>query len=103
MQVLILGAAGILLGFLYGAATDVFDWGTFYRGNAGLGFVPGMSPLRALTQFGRFYVLTSLFWDSFRAAGNGLMIAVLGRTVLTAMTRYRRRFTVTVSSAPSPL
>ena len=91
-----LGAAGLVLGFLYGAATDVWDWATYYRGVPDLGWTPGIEPLAALLRFGRFYAVTSLAWDSFRAAGNVIMVALLGPPILVALSRFRERFTVVI-------
>ena len=39
-----------------------------------------------------FYLATSVVYDSFRAVGNLLLIAVLGPAVLPALERFRRRF-----------
>src|SRR5213082_536629 len=52
------------------------------------------APLAAalLRRFGGFYLATSLAYDSFRAAGNLVLIAVLGRAVIRALDRFRRRF-----------
>jgi energy-coupling factor transport system substrate-specific component len=95
-DLLVLATTGITLGFLYGAATDVFDWGTFYRGSPGLGWVPGMGAGAAAARFGKFYLATSAGWDSLRAVGNGLMVALLGAPVLAAMARFRSRFSLVV-------
>lgn len=100
-DVVILGATGFVLGYAYGAATDVWDWATFYRGVPGLGWTPGVSPAIAAAGFLRFYAVTSLLWDSFRAVGNVLMVALLGPPILVALARFRQRFTV-VFDAPGP-
>ena len=92
----VLAATGVILGFLYGAATDVYDWGTFYRGSPGLGWVTGMGPGQAVSRFFKFYLATSVGWDSLRAAGNALMVAFLGAPVLAAMVRFRSRFSLVV-------
>jgi hypothetical protein len=44
----------------------------------------------------RFYVSTSLVWDSFRAAGNALMVLALGPAVVAAMARFKARFTLKI-------
>ena len=94
-DLVVLGATGFVLGYAYGAATDIWDWATFYRGVPGLGWSAGASPAAAAAGFLRFYVVTSLVWDSFRAVGNVLMVATLGAPILVALTRFRQRFTVT--------
>jgi energy-coupling factor transport system substrate-specific component len=98
-DLVVLAATGVGLGFLYGAATDVYDWGAFYRGSPGLGWVPGMGPGPAVSRFIKFYIATSLGWDSFRAAGNAVMVALLGAPVLAAMARFRSRFSLVVESS----
>jgi energy-coupling factor transport system substrate-specific component len=98
-----LAAVGLVLGFAYGAATDLWDWAGFYRGVPGLGWTPGISPLEALARFGHFYAVTSLAWDSFRAAGNVVMVVLLGPPILAALARFRERFTVTFEDGPGML
>lgn len=95
----VLAAVGFFLGYAYGAATDVWDWATFYRGVPDLGWTAGMSPGASLARFGHFYVVTSLAWDSFRAVGNVLMVVFLGPPILAALARFRGRFTVVFEDA----
>lgn len=95
-DVLILAAVGAVLGLMYGLVLDVWDWTTF-RGDPTFGWAPGMAPVEALHRFGRFYVSSSLAYDSFRAAGNAIMVLVLARPVMVAMRRFQRRFDVEVS------
>lgn len=95
-DILVLGIVGVLSGYAYGALLDVWDWTTFYRGTPGFGWVPGLGLLAALPRFLRFYLATSLVYDSFRAAGNAIVIAVLGLPVLAALARLRDRLTVLV-------
>jgi energy-coupling factor transport system substrate-specific component len=98
-DILILGLTGLFLGYAYGAATDVYDWSVFYRGVPGLGWTPAINAGEALSRFVRFYLVTSLAWDSFRAAGNFVMVLALGPPVLAAMSRFRSRFTLVVEPA----
>jgi len=100
-DVVILAATGFVLGYAYGAATDIWDWATFYRGVPGLGWTPGTSPALAAAGFLRFYALTSLLWDSFRAVGNAVMVALLGPPILVALARFRLRFTVVFEDPPN--
>ncbi len=95
-DVLVLALVGALMGWVVGALLDITDWIPVYRGNPSLGWLPGMDPGTALVHFGRFYVLTSLAYDSFRAAGNVVMVAALGIPVLTALARMRARLTFQV-------
>lgn len=94
-RLLVLAATGIVLGYTYGLVLDVWDW-SFFRGAPDIGWTPELSPLVALGRFGRYYLATSLVWDTFRAAGNAAMILGLGAPVLLAMQRFRSRFTLVV-------
>jgi energy-coupling factor transport system substrate-specific component len=100
-DIAVLAAVGVVTGFAYGALLDVWDWTTFYRGAPGFGWQPGLSLAAALARFGRFYVATSVVYDSFRAAGNALAVIVLGAPVLAGLIRMRARFDVVVLD-PSP-
>jgi len=97
-DLVVLAVAGAALGWLYGALLDVFDW-TAFRGDPGLGWLPGMDPFTSLRHFGAFYVTTSLAWDTFRAAGNALVIALLGAPILLSLHRFDQRFTVSFRDA----
>lgn len=90
-DVLVLAIIGTISGWLYGAALDLWDWTTFYRGAPDFGWVPGLAPAALLGRFGRFYLATSLLWDTARAAGNALSILLLGAPVIAALQRLRLR------------
>jgi energy-coupling factor transport system substrate-specific component len=94
-DVVILAIVGVATGFAYGAVMDVWDW-TFFRGAADFGWVPGLNAADTALRFGRFYVATSLVYDSFRAAGNAILVALLAAPVLGALVRLRRRHTVVI-------
>jgi energy-coupling factor transport system substrate-specific component len=81
----------VATGFAYGALTDIWGWVAFYRGVENIGWIPGMSPGASLAQFGRYYLLTSLAWDAFRAFGDAVAILALGTPVLMALGRLRAR------------
>jgi energy-coupling factor transport system substrate-specific component len=81
----------VVTGFAYGALTDIWGWVAFYRGVENIGWVPGMSPGASLAQFGRYYILTSLSWDAFRAVGDSIAVLALGTPVLMALGRLRAR------------
>ena len=98
-DVLVLAAVGGIMGYVFGALLDVTDWVPGYRGNPVLGWAPGMAPAAALVHFTRFYVLTSFAYDTFRAAGNTVMILVLGAPVLAAFSRLRARMSFEVVPA----
>lgn len=97
-----LALVAVVTGFFYGAATDIWDWAGFYRGVPDLGWTPGIAPLVAIGRFAHFYAVTSLAWDSFRAAGNLVMVLLLGPPIIAALSRFRERFTVVLLPAPRP-
>jgi energy-coupling factor transport system substrate-specific component len=90
-DILVLAAVGAAMGWLFGALLDITDWVPVYRGNPTLGWQPGMDPATALLHFGRFYLLTSFAYDTFRAVGNVVMVLALGAPVLAALMRLRAR------------
>jgi len=98
-DVITLAAIGALMGYVFGALLDITVWVPAYRGNPTLGWNPGMSTTAALQNFGRFYLLTSFAYDSFRAAGNALMVLALGAPVMAALSRLRARLTFEVITA----
>ena len=99
-DIAVLAIVGAVTGFAYGGLLDVWDWTTFYRGTPGFGWQPGLSLGSAIARFGRFYVTTSVVYDSFRAAGNAIAVIVLGTPVLAGLIRIRARFSVTVLARP---
>jgi len=84
-------AVAIVTGFAYGALTDIYGWVAFYRGVDNIGWIPGLSPGETLARYGRYYALTSVAWDAFRAAGDALVVVAFGTPVLAALGRLRAR------------
>ncbi len=99
-DVIVLACVGAVMGWVVGALLDIQDWVPVYRGNPTLGWEPGMDAATALTHFSRFYVLTSLAYDTFRSVGNALMVLALGAPVLAALARLKARLSFVVSPAP---
>jgi energy-coupling factor transport system substrate-specific component len=95
-EVVLLAAVGALMGWVFGALMDIQTWITVYRGSPGLGWEPGMPAATSWLHFMRFYLVTSLAYDSFRAVGNALMVLLLGGAVLAALGRVRARLTFEV-------
>ena len=94
-DVVVLAVVGVVAGFAYGAVMDIWDW-TFFRGAADFGYAPGLGAAATAARFGRFYLATSLVYDSFRAVGNALLVLLLGTPVLAALVRLRRRHSVVI-------
>jgi energy-coupling factor transport system substrate-specific component len=95
-DVALLAAVGAVMGLAVGALLDIQDWVPVYRGNPTLCWEPGIDPATAAVHFARFYLLTSLAYDTFRAAGNVIMVVALGAPVLAALSRFRARLSFEV-------
>jgi energy-coupling factor transport system substrate-specific component len=91
----VLSLYGCAAGFAYGILLDLWEWPLLVAaGSSPLGWASGIGLLPLLRRFGGFYLATSLVYDSFRAIGNLLLIAVFGTAVIAALERFRRRFLV---------
>jgi len=56
-----------------------------------LAWLPGLDLVQTLTRYGRFYLVTSLAWDSMAAVGNVVLVALLGAPLLKVLERFQRR------------
>jgi energy-coupling factor transport system substrate-specific component len=83
-----------LWGWLYGALTSLYYW-PYLLLAPDLAWQPGLPFLGILARYGRFYLVTSLAWDTVGAAGNLVLVALLGTPLLKALERFRRRALVT--------
>jgi len=92
----LLAVVGGVMGYVFGVLMTITDWIPFMRGNPTLGWEPGIAPATALVHFANFYMLTSFGYDSFRAAGNVVMVLALGAPVMAALARFRLRLTFEV-------
>jgi energy-coupling factor transport system substrate-specific component len=105
-QLAILAGFGIVSGLLFGALLNLWFWPFAVPGGEvapGLSWSPDLSLSETLHRYGRFYVVTSLWFDLFRAIGNVVLILALGRPILGTLERYRDRFTWQAwQPAPSP-
>lgn len=81
---------GLIWGFLYGAITNVYFW-PFVIAEGG-SWEPGLSLGETLRRYAGFYLATSLWWDAMAAVGNVALVMALGRPLLSALRRFRRRF-----------
>ncbi len=90
LDVALLAVVGLATGFGFGAVMDIWNW-TFYAGSGQLGWTPQLAPLTAVGRFARYYLLTSLGYDSFRAVGNALMVTLFGLPILVGLQRVGRR------------
>jgi energy-coupling factor transport system substrate-specific component len=91
----LLAVFGALWGFSFGAIMNLWEWPFAAPGlqeQAGLYWTPGLSAAQALATYARYYLVTSLVYDLFRAAGNFLLIIFLARPILDLLERFRERF-----------
>jgi energy-coupling factor transport system substrate-specific component len=93
LAVALLCLYGGVAGFAYGLLLDLWEWPLLVAaGSSPLSWAPAIGLAALLRRFGGFYLATSVAYDSFRAAGNLVLLAVLGPTVIRALDRFRRRF-----------
>jgi energy-coupling factor transport system substrate-specific component len=91
LDVLVLSVFGFLWGLLYGAIMNIYFW-PFAVGPAEQTWAPGIGLGETLARYGAFYAVTSLAWDLARGGGNVALLLVLGRPMIKALERFRRRF-----------
>ncbi len=95
VRVGILTVFGAIWGLAFGLLMNLWFW-PFSAPGAGaessLYWVPGTGALDTLERYGRFYLVTSLGFDLFRAAGNVALVLLLGGPMLRLLERYRQRF-----------
>lgn len=87
---LALALYGAAWGLLYGALTNLYFW-PYTLLAPDLAWSPGLPLPATLARYGRFYLITSLAWDSVRALGNLVLLALLGPALLRVLDRFRRR------------
>jgi energy-coupling factor transport system substrate-specific component len=102
LDLVVLVGVAVVTGFAYGALTDIWGWVAFYRGVENIGWIPGLSPGETLAQFGRYYAVTSVGWDAFRAVGNSVAVLALGTPVLMALGRLRARLGFEIVAGETP-
>jgi energy-coupling factor transport system substrate-specific component len=95
VESVVLAAWGGVLGFIFGALMNIWFWPFLAGGGAqipGTTWQPGMTVTSALRSYLVFYVVTSLWWDLARAAGNALLLLLFGGAILRVLRRFRGRF-----------
>jgi energy-coupling factor transport system substrate-specific component len=92
-RILALVAYGWIAGILFGALMNLWFW-PFQRADSPIAWAPGLGALGTIARYWRFTVVTSLAWDSARALGNAVIIALLGPAILGVLERFRSRLQV---------
>jgi energy-coupling factor transport system substrate-specific component len=81
---------GWFAGYAFGALLNLSFW-PFQRSGSTLAFLPGESGIDNLASYWRFYLVTSLAWDSMRAIGNALLLGVLAAPVRVLLKESQSR------------
>jgi energy-coupling factor transport system substrate-specific component len=97
----LLAAFGFLSGFAFGALMNLWFW-PFTAGSSAWGWLADAGAATNLGRYVRFYGVTSLGWDVFRAIGNAAMVIALGRPLLGALDRAGRRMHLEITPPPPP-
>lgn len=89
------GVAGLAIyagvwGWLFGALTNLNFW-PYAVGAPDISWLPGLPLGQILSRYARYYAVTSLAWDTMRAAGNVVLLWVLGPSLIKVLERFRRR------------
>jgi energy-coupling factor transport system substrate-specific component len=98
-EVMVLAAFGAAWGVLFGVIINLWFW-PFTVGVGAMYWEPGVGVAETIRRYALFYSVTSLAWDLLRAAGNAVLIALLGGAVLRILERFRLRFDFTYVPEP---
>ena len=77
-------------GWMYGALTNLYFW-PYALGAPDISWSPALGPIETLARYGRYYLVTSLAWDTMRAAGSFALLLLMGTALIRALERFRRR------------
>lgn len=94
-RLFILAAFGALSGFAYGALLNLSSWPFAAPGagqDIGLYWNPSLSAAESLEHYARFYLVTSFWYDSFRAIANAAIILLIGAPLLRTLDRSLAHF-----------
>lgn len=94
-QLAVLAGFGVVAGFAYGAILNLWSWPFAAPGagqDLGLYWSPELSASESLQHYAHFYLVTSLWYDAFRALANAALIVLIGAPVLRTLHRSRAHF-----------
>ena len=83
---------GFAWGIAYGMIVNLWFW-PYISGPhtvASQTWEPGLGFVEGLRRYTAFYVVTSLWWDVWRAVGNATAIVLLGAPLLKVLRRFER-------------
>jgi energy-coupling factor transport system substrate-specific component len=87
-----LAVYGWVAGYVYGALLNLWFWPYLGTLSDQLSWSPGLGLADTLRHYWRFYLLTSLHWDSAAAVANLVLMLVAGRPIVRLFLRFRLRF-----------
>jgi len=94
-RLLALALFGGVWGLLFGVLMNIWFWPFTAPGagaDASLYWSPDLSAGETIARYARFYLVTSLAFDAFRAVGNIVLVLALGGPILRLLERYKARF-----------
>lgn len=94
-RLLVLAGFGIVTGFAYGAMLNLYSWPFAAPGvgeDLGMYWNPSLSAAESLRHYARFYLVTSLWYDAFRALANAALILLIGAPILRTLDRSLAHF-----------
>jgi energy-coupling factor transport system substrate-specific component len=95
-RLVMLSLFGAVWGLAFGLLLNLWFWPVTAPGmgaDVGLYWRPGLDFAETGRRYLSFYLVTSLGYDLFRAAGNVALTLLLGGPVLVVLERFRARFT----------
>ncbi len=95
-RLILIAAFGAIWGVLFGFLLNLWFWPVTAPGvgaDVGLYWQPGLGFSETVRRYASFYLITSLVYDLFRAAGNLVLTLLLAGPILTLLERFRARFT----------
>lgn len=98
-QVAWLAAYGAVSGMIFGALLNLWFWPFTAPGadvQASLAWSPDLTLAEAFARYAHFYLVTSFWFDFFRAIGNVVLILLLAKPLLGTLERCRDRFHWTI-------
>jgi len=101
VETAVLAIYGAVWGILFGVVMNIWFW-PYAAGPAAMSWQPGEGAWAAIRSYALFYVVTSLVWDLLRAAGNLLLLGLVGAAVLRILRRFQRRFDFAYLPLPLP-
>jgi energy-coupling factor transport system substrate-specific component len=99
-EVIMLALWGLVLGFAFGVLMNVYFWPyVFAPTQSEMYWQPGLTFIESLQRYALFYVVTSLWWDLARAAGNFVLLLIFAAPVVRLLRRFQDRFFFQVEAA----